>query len=364
MLSQDLQALKNLYTVADASVTIDSVYPGKINYHIVEALTVFPIVSIGGIKDNLWFQVGIKQIHHFGRGIESSAVYGNIDGRNNIDLFFRNLNLNGSRWGLAVNALRWASTEPLFFGEGTVTYDYDINYLALLGSYQLSVNEFIEFGGAYFTEQYKKEENQTLSEPPGPDLLKQNKTLLKLSYNIDRKNHFSFYIDGFGNRFIAQSVYTLDDQSWFHIFINDITYLKKIGTRTNLASRLRVGLSTNRDTPFAPFVIDSRLNIRGSGNRIDRGTGQIILNAEIRRTIFDVGYFAGQAVLFSDMGTWRNPGGNLNDFVDRDNFRHFVGAGLRLIYKRAFNAMLRLDYGIDVYNSRQRGFVLGFGQYF
>ena len=54
----------------------------------------------------------------------------------------------------------------------------------------------------------------------------------------------------------------------------------------------------------------------------------------------------------------------LGDFVNRDNFRHFVGLGVRLIYKRAFDAILRLDYGIDIYNSGQRGFVFGFGQYF
>ena len=109
---------------------------------------------------------------------------------------------------------------------------------------------------------------------------------------------------------------------------------------------------------FAPFVIDSRLNIRGSGNRIDRGTGQVILNAEFRQSVFDVGNVAGQVVGFSDLGTWRNPGGDFADFVDRENFRHFIGLGVRLIYKRAFDAILRLDYGIDIYNSSQRGFVI------
>ena len=125
-----------------------------------------------------------------------------------------------------------------------------------------------------------------------------------------------------------------------------------------------MGLATNDDTPFAPFVIDSRVNIRGSGNRIDRGTGQLIFNAEYRQTVFDVGNLAGQLIGFSDLGTWRNPGGDLSDFLDADNFRHFIGLGIRLIYKRAFDAILRLDYGLDVYNTQQRGFVFGFGQYF
>ena len=132
---------------------------------------------------------------------------------------------------------------------------------------------------------------------------------------------------------------------------------------TSLA-RFRFGISTNTNTPFAPFVLDSQVNIRGSGNRIDRGTAAFILNLEYRQTVFDLANFAGQIVAFSDAGTWRNPGGSFKDLLDRDNFRHFVGGGVRLIYKRAFNAIFRLDYGIDLFDFQQRGFVVGLGQYF
>jgi|GEM_PF-4299565 len=47
-----------------------------------------------------------------------------------------------------------------------------------------------------------------------------------------------------------------------------------------------------------------------------------------------------------------------------ETFRHFVGAGLRLVLKPAHNAVLRADYGVDLYALNQRGLVLGFGQYF
>ena len=43
---------------------------------------------------------------------------------------------------------------------------------------------------------------------------------------------------------------------------------------------------------------------------------------------------------------------------------HFIGGGLRFIYKNAHNAIIRLDYGIDLYNFNERGFVVGLGQYF
>jgi hypothetical protein len=31
---------------------------------------------------------------------------------------------------------------------------------------------------------------------------------------------------------------------------------------------------------------------------------------------------------------------------------------------KAYNALIRIDYGIDVRNVQERGIVLGFGQYF
>lgn len=360
-----MQTLKNLYSISNATATADTIDRRvRVVFLLEEALTLFPIVGIGGIKNNLWFQVGFKNIHLFGRGIEWGATYGNIDGRHNANVSFRNPNMGGSKFGMSLNAVRWASTEPLFFDEGAVTFDYDINYLELSGTYEININQYIELGYAYFTEQYEKVGEQALENPPGPDFLKQRKSLFKLAHSIDRKNYESFYLNGFSNRLTSQAVYTHGENYLFNIFINDISWFNRVGKTGNFGARLRAGLASNDDTPFAPFVIDSRLNIRGSGNRIDRGTGQIILNMEYRQTVFDAGYIAGQMVGFSDLGTWRNPGGDFGDFIDRENFRHFIGLGVRLIYKRAFDAILRLDYGIDLYDSSQRGFVFGFGQYF
>jgi len=107
-----------------------------------------------------------------------------------------------------------------------------------------------------------------------------------------------------------------------------------------------------------------QFNLRGVGNRVDRGTAQLVLNLEYRQTVFAIGAWASQLVLFSDLGTWRNPGGILGDLADPDELRHFVGTGIRIIYNKFFLATLRLDYGVDVYNTEQRGFVLGMGQYF
>ena len=74
--------------------------------------------------------------------------------------------------------------------------------------------------------------------------------------------------------------------------------------------------------------------------------------------------FVVQAILFTDLGTWRNPGGELSELVSRETYRQFVGGGFRIIYQQVFGATFRVDYGIDIFNPDQRGFVLGLGQYF
>lgn len=128
--------------------------------------------------------------------------------------------------------------------------------------------------------------------------------------------------------------------------------------------RLKLGISTNNETPFAPFVADSHVNLRGVGNRIDRGTAQAVLNTEYRHTLYERGEWGAQIVIFSDLGTWRNPGGSLKDLWNPDQFREFVGGGFRLSYQKIYGAVLRIDYGVDLFNRAQRGFVLGLGQYF
>jgi len=106
------------------------------------------------------------------------------------------------------------------------------------------------------------------------------------------------------------------------------------------------------------------VNIRGIGNRIDRGTAQVVINTEYRHTLSFKKKWAVQLTGFADVGTWRNPGGELKDLVNPDQFRLFVGGGVRFIYHQIYGAVLRIDYGIDTFNPNQRGLVIGLGQYF
>ena len=117
-------------------------------------------------------------------------------------------------------------------------------------------------------------------------------------------------------------------------------------------------------SPFAPFALDNNINLRGVGNIIDRGTGSFVINTEYRYTIYEKKWFVLQSNTFVDLGSWRKPGGNWNDFVASENFRIFPGVGLRFIHKTFFNAIFRIDYGIGIHENGAKGLVFGIGQYF
>ncbi len=362
----DVQRLRNLYSVADARYRLDTLREGalQLTFGIDEAWTLFPMLSIGGVEGNVWYEAGATEINFLGRGMTLAAAYRNIDNRNNYQVFFRRPYLFGSQWGISAGVHRYASTEPLFFPEGAVFYDYTNLSFDLGIQYEFSLGHTLELGGVYFIEDYSRTPDQELQNPPGPDALSIPKWLGKFTHRYDRLNYHYFYQKGLLNVTLLESVYNTDDGSLFHLFLNDLHYFYRWGKRGNVAARLRVGLSTNLNSPFSPFVLDSRINIRGAGNRIDRGTGTLVLNVEYRHTFWEGNLFALQGVVFSDIGGWRTAGGDFDDLINEDYIRHFAGPGIRFIYKKAHNAIIRLDYGLDLRAKGESGMVLGFGQYF
>ncbi len=362
---KDVKYLNQLSAVTRTTVRIDTLAEtASLVYDIEEAMTLFPIVNFGGVQGNFWFQLGFKEANLFGRGTHLTAFYQNNDERHNFNVAYRVPFISGSRWGISANVLRWASVEPIYFEESPVFYDYTNDTYGATVFYQFQGNHFLELGGTYFKESFQKNDRHNGETTPGPGDFEQPKLLAKVIHQINDISYDYFYLAGFFNQLNVESVFNTDYKTWFHLLLNDLRFFRRVGRWGNFAARLRLGISTNNSDPFAPFVLDSYVNIRGSGNRIDRGTAALVLNAEYRQTVYEGSTLAAQVVAFSDSGTWRNPGGSLEDLTDSDNFRHFIGGGIRLIYKKAFNAILRLDYGVDRYDFDQRGFVIGFGQYF
>mgnify|MGYP005992214619 CR=1 FL=1 len=365
ILQKDMISLKRLPAISHAYFQIFHSHENLYNVFVTveENFTLIP-------EFNLWtttnkrtaYKVGLYEYNFLGRNIGLGGFY-QYNGFDSYGVNFRAPTLFSKNWGLAVNFQNWSSEEPLYFDDQTANYKYQNISYEVLGLHQINFKNDIQFGVSYFKEKYDYLSGDTAAKVPLE--LNVNKWLFKAIYTYDKLDYYFQYIDGFKNQLYGQYVISENEyQEDFLIFWNDLFYYKRIGKKGNWANRLRVGLSSNNNTPFAPFALDNNVNLRGVGILVDRGTGSIVWNTEYRHTLHENNWLVIQGNIFNDFGTWRNPGGNLSDFIDSDNVRVYSGVGLRFINKKIFNAVFRIDYGYGLTKNASRGFVFGIGQYF
>ncbi len=365
LMDEDMTRLKRLPSISHAYYQVFSSDDGRHNvfYNVEENFTLIPFANLfSSSNDDFAFRVGLQEFNMLGRNITLGGFY-QYDVFSSYGVSLRAPYLFSNRFGLAFNYHDFTTQEPVFFENATADYRYNNNGFELLGLYELNFKNRIELGASLFTEDYEYLSGAT--DPNVPQALKVDKHLFKLIYNFDGISYDYHYLKGFRSTLNFQYVGSADPTlPEFLIGFNDFAYFLRVGNRGNWASRLRLGLASNVDTPFAPFTVDNNLNIRGVGNTIDRGTGAIVLNTEYRHTLVDKDWFVLQSNVFIDGGSWRNPGGDFSDFGDDQNIRIYPGVGLRFMHKRIFNAIFRIDYGYGITKDADRGLVFGIGQYF
>lgn len=364
LLQKDIERLKRLPSVSHAYFQVFPSHDGGYNvfYNIEENFTLIPFANLfSSSNDDFAFRIGLEEFNFLGRNIELGGFY-QFDVFNSFGLNLKAPYLFSDKLGLGLSYKNLTTQEPVFFENEDAQYRYNNEGVELSGSYQINFNNRIELGFSLFVEDYEYISGAT--RPDVPLELNVNKHLLKLIYDYNNVNYEFQYLDGFKSYLNFQYVGSSDASlPEFLIGFNDFVYYHRIGKKGNLANRLRLGIASNLDTPFAPFSIDNNLNIRGVGNTIDRGTGVIILNSEYRHTLVDSNWFVLQSNIFLDAGSWRNPGGQLSDFGENQNIRVFPGLGLRFMHKKIFNAIFRIDYGVGL-TDNANGIVFGIGQYF
>ena len=359
-LEADRQRLTNLETMTHVNIRLsgsaDSV---AVTFDCVEAISFLPIFGLGTIRNNYWAKLGAHESNLGGNGNKLIGYYQFYD-RHSVSLYYASGRKALSPWTYTLNVVRWATLEPTKIDNQNVVYQYTNYQVGASILYHKSFTSKIEVALNVFYEEFNKAKQTELS--PGPNSVEYTKALGRVSWQLNRMNYFYYYVSGVQNNLTFQTVRTFNQHIPFIMVVNELKYAKHIKKRTNLASRLRIGMSTNNNSPFAPFALDSYLNIRGVGNRVDRGTGAMVLNTELRHTVIEYAQFAIQTVVFSDAGVWRKPGATFSSIKLEENRRLFAGGGLRLIYKKAHDVIIRIDYGTEFYSTG--GFVVGLGQYF
>ncbi|NJX14862.1 POTRA domain-containing protein [Tamlana crocina] len=362
-LNQDMLLLKRLPSISNASyqvlATKDNMY--TVIYDIVENITLIPSVNVYTTNDDEFaYRLGLYEFNMFGRNIMVGGFY-QKDIYSSYAINFRAPYLFSNQLGMALNFQDLTTQEPVFFDDKGVNYKYRNKSMEIMGLYQINVENKLELGLNYFVEDYRFKGENINNRPE----LNVHKWLAKGIFDYNKLDYFYQYVSGIRNQLNVQYVTSTNDMlPDFFIGWNDFFYFKRLGEKGNWATRVRIGLSSNDETPFAPFSVDNNLNIRGVGNTIDRGTGAVVLNTELRHTIIQKNWFVLQSNVFIDAGSWRNPGGDFDDFANSDNVKFYPGLGVRFMHKKIYNAIFRIDYGYGISKNASRGFVFGVGQYF
>ena len=363
-IQSDIIRLKRLPSISNVTYEVITFSNDQhnITFNFEENFTLIPVFNYWTTITTIAYKIGGYEYNLFGKNITLGGFY-QFNGQNTFGLNFSAPYLFSKKWGLDFNFLNWKSEEPLYVGDQSANYVYQNNSYELLGSYELNFKNKLQLGLSLFNEHYKATKDVTSLDLPND--VETNKQLIKLIYTHQNLDYYYFYIKGFKSVFNGQFVTANNNaQNNFLIAWNDFLYYKRVGARGNWANRLRLGLSTNNESPFAPFSLDNNINLRGVGNAVDRGTGSIVFNTEFRYTLVDKKNMALQSNGFIDVGSWRTPGKSLGTFSNSENIQVYSGVGIRMIHKKIANINFRIDYGYGLTKNANRGFVFGIGQYF
>ncbi len=334
-----------------------------LTYYVQENFTIIPYLNVytstGG---EFAFRAGLQEFNFTGRNITIGGFY-QRDIFNSYGAGIKAPYLFSKNLGLEINYQNLSTQEPVYIETDVADYQYTNKSIQLKGLWEINFHHKITLGGSYFTEDYQYLFGKTSNNVPTE--LKTKKNLFLLEYTYQDIKYYFQYLSGFKSQLTIQNVHSTNtDLPPFIVAFNDFTYYKRIRKKGLWASRLRAGISTNTNSPFAPFSIDNNINIRGVGNKIDRGTAALVFNTEYRHTLYDKKGVIVQSNVFIDSGTWRNPGGTFNDFSASKNIKVSPGLGLRFIHSKIFNAVFRIDYGVGITKDTAHGLVFGVGQYF
>lgn len=360
----DAQKLRNLQLFKEVNFEIADSDSGKIiTFYCPELFTLLPILNFGGVTDNFWFQIGALDFNWQGMGNTFGGYYRYYD-RHSFTVFLKAPYLFNNIWGLTVDLAKFSTIEPAYFSEGVATYNVDHwNFISNI-VYNFSSNNVLEFGGGYLYERYDKNDIRSGNLAPGPDFRDYHKILTKIIF-INKYIDYNYqYLKGYSNELNLESITAFGNYDLFWKILNISKYFIHISAQGNLAFRIRLGVSTNKDSPFVPFVLDNYINVRGSGNRVARGTAEITINSEYRHTLWEHYYGSIQGVAFMDMSAWRPAAGKFSQMFENKYNVTFGGLGLRFYFKKFNNFIFRLDYGKSVTGNKGSGIVFGAGQYF
>lgn len=364
-LNNDLQTLKNLnlFFSVDHSISSNSNGSKNLIFKIEEAVYLYPIISISGFQDQFKLQAGANHINFLGKAQSIGFLYQYYD-RHSLSLFYTAPKHSNGKTGHEVALAKYSTIEPLYSQDTVSSFNFDNYSISLGGFYWLGKNLRIGVGGMYMWEKYEQLDFAHI----GYQEREFNFNKYQIRFRVDYEGvnqHYEFR-EGISLGFFSEVIQTegFPEASFFKATTR-FKYFKRIGKNGNLGIQNQLGISTNNDSPFAPFVLDGFINVRGIGNRVERGTGEFIINAEYLHTILKKKYFIAQLAAFSDYGALRSPGASIGSIFQEQKTNLYAGIGLRLHSRFIYKTIFRLDLSTKIIqNDKKIAFTFGLGQFF
>lgn len=361
---KDEQILKNLNLFFRVNYTVIEIDTQKYNvtFSVEEAKYLYPILSASGFKSQFKLQAGFNQINFRGRAENLGFVYQYYD-RHSFSLFYGALRHSNAKTGHEVALTKYSTIEPLYFNDTVSAFNFDNYGVSAEGHYWIKKNLRAGLGGMYMYEKYEQLDSATID--LGQTNFNFHKYQIKSFLEYNGLNQNFERIKGSKNRFYLESIQTKGfPMASFFKATNDFYWFRELNQRGNLGVHNRLALATNNFSPFSPFVLDGFVNVRGIGNRVSRGTAELITNVEYRHCFWRHKLFILQGVVFADLGTLRQPGEKLINMFNYRALNLFTGAGIRVHSQFFYKVIFRLDYSFNPLNTKQHGLTFGVGQFF
>lgn len=371
-IATDIDRLNRLAGIANAAFKIEenATADYTLTYTIVENFTIIPGIRLSEANndEDTAFRLSAFEFNLFGR----NQIIGGFYARDVFDsygLFWEAPFLFSNKFGFGINYQDNVTFEPIFVDDDLDNgndYRFQNKTFQAFLSYEFNFHNRAELGVLIGDQDYDLQENE-IDILELPNQLSATNVSVTGEYEYNALDISYQYTSGYRNQSNIQYIFNSGGEGFLEdalVITNDLEYFTRIGKRGNWANRLRLSYTSNDDSPFAPFSLDNQVNIRGVGNKVDRGTASIVINTEYRHTLYERDWFVIQSNAFIDAGTWRTPGNDFDQLFDGDSVRFFPGVGLRFIHKRIFNAVIRLDYGFGIGNDSTNGLVFGIGQFF
>ncbi len=360
-INDDLRRLRTLAPVMDAEVNTTHNDSGiVVHYKITERLTIFPVGDFGITQDNFWIGAGVMESNLAGRGMYIYGFYRyNVD--HTIHFIFRNPYINGSKWGFELQMKNLPTTESLKT-DSLLKYQHSDFSLAL--KYEFRYENDLYLGTTFRYQAAKYEfENEEYIETKSIGFRRSLVPFLRWEIqNLDVRH---FYIQGWKNNLYLEVALPLRaENSSVLLFYDEFRMYRRFGNKGNLAIRMLAGLSNEEYTAFSPFIADSYYNFRGIGYRAYKGNITGLINLEYRQTVFENHFGGIQAVAFCDAGVLLNSDHYTHELSPEESIHTFGGLGARFVFRKAYNAIFSIDYGVNLQNIQNGGWVIGWGQYF